>query len=56
MNITVKDALYALRQHGYAIIIFTPDELNGMDPRDLEEGLVSHANNNLLPVDNEDDD
>lgn len=56
MNTDLSNALQTLRQQGYAVIVFTPEELGDMNPRDLEEGLTSYTNNHLLPVDDEDDD
>ena len=30
-----------LRDAGYAVVIFTPEELNGADPERVEDNLVS---------------
>lgn len=42
-----KDALSALRDKGCAVVVFTPDELGGMPPFRLEEGLVADGNDRL---------
>lgn len=39
-----------LRKEGYAVIIFSEEELNGVDPIDFEEAMVaesSHVLDNL---------
>lgn len=33
----------ALRDLGYAVVVFSPEELDGCKPVDLEESLVSYA-------------
>lgn len=55
MNSDLSNALQTLRQQGHAVITFNPDELNGMDPCDIEDSLISHANENLLPTGQEED-
>lgn len=37
-------ALQALINAGFAVIAFTPAELSGMNPRDLERKLIRYAN------------
>lgn len=43
-----KDAIQALRAQGYAVVIFSPDELGSHDPRDVEDDLTSHANTHWI--------
>lgn len=38
-----------LRDQGYAVAIFNPDELEGVDPRRLEDRLV-HEGNEAIPM------
>jgi len=33
----------ALRNLGYAVVVFSPEELEGCKPGDLEESLISYA-------------
>jgi len=35
-----KAALRALREHGYAVAFFTPEQLQGVDPKYVENQLV----------------
>jgi hypothetical protein len=39
----VKKALRELRSHGYAAVIFSPEELDGCPASDLEGSLVEYA-------------
>jgi hypothetical protein len=43
--ITSEEAgiLKALRHRGYAVVIFDPEELQGVKPRSVEEALVTEA-------------
>ena len=38
-----------LRAAGYAVIIWTPDELNGVNPSDVEDMSISYASDYLIP-------
>ena len=40
MNRELKDQLSVLRDEGYAVVIFTPDELEGVGSDDVEQALV----------------
>lgn len=42
-----KDMLAALRDRGFAVVVFTPDELAGIDPDTLESDLVTFGNNHI---------
>ena len=37
------DVLKTLRHKGYAVVIFDPEELQGVKPRSVEEALVTEA-------------
>ena len=37
------DALRALRSRGFAVIVFCPGELQGVEPRYVEEAIVTDA-------------
>lgn len=38
-----KKAINDLRDHGYAVVVFSPDELDGCPACDLEGSLVEYA-------------
>jgi tRNA1(Val) A37 N6-methylase TrmN6 len=40
MDRTIDIALNALRDRGYACVVFSPEQLNGMSADALESGLV----------------
>ncbi len=40
MNRELKDQLSVLRDEGYVVVIFTPDELEGADAQDVEQELA----------------
>jgi hypothetical protein len=40
MNNVAQNSIDSLRNAGYAVTIFYPEELNGVDPRQLENRLV----------------
>ncbi|TQE99194.1 MAG: hypothetical protein FKY71_09950 [Spiribacter salinus] len=45
-----RDAITSLRQRGFAVVVFTPTEIPGSDPRDraaLEDSLVAAANEHI---------
>jgi hypothetical protein len=37
------EALKSLRQKGYAVVVFNPEELQGVKPRYVEDELVNQA-------------
>lgn len=39
-----KQAIAGLRERGFAVIVFSPDELDDRDPRGFEERLTEYAN------------
>lgn len=43
MNEQEKEVIKSLRQRGYSITIFNPDELDGLHPRDLSNDLAAHG-------------
>lgn len=47
----------ALRDRGFAVIYWTPEELHGADPRDVEEWGIAAGHDiiNTLRTDNEND-
>jgi hypothetical protein len=48
-------ALIELRRQGYAVIIWTPEELNGAHPSDIEDASISYASAYLIPDDDGED-
>jgi hypothetical protein len=42
-------AIQSLRDAGYAVIIWTPEELGHIDPADVEDASISYASSYLLP-------
>ena len=40
---TFAKAVGELRRLGCAVVIFSPEELVGCEPRDLEESLIAYA-------------
>jgi hypothetical protein len=42
-----------LRNAGYAVILWTPEELNGVDPSDIEDQSISFAAEYLIPAEPE---
>lgn len=46
------DAIRAMRNEGMAVIVFSAEELDGVDPIDFEDAMVSNASgiiDNLQP-------
>lgn len=39
-----RDALSSLRARGFAVVVFTPDEMGETDPREIEAALVQCGN------------
>jgi hypothetical protein len=44
--------LIELRNQGFAVIIWTPEELNGAHPTDIEDASISYASAYLIPDEN----
>jgi hypothetical protein len=42
-------AIQELRAAGWAVILWTPEELNGADPSDIEDGSIQFAAEYLIP-------
>ena len=47
-----KDRLSDLRDRGFTVVVFTPDELAGIDPDTLESELVTFGNHTLEALGN----
>lgn len=43
-------AIRELRAEGWAVILWTPEELNGVDPSDVEDMSISYASEYLIPA------
>jgi|APGre2960657404_1045060.scaffolds.fasta_scaffold72700_3 hypothetical protein len=43
------NTLRQMRDAGYAVIIWTPEELNGAHPSDIEDGSIQFASEYLIP-------
>lgn len=39
LNYEYRKAIEAMRRDGYALLIFTPEELSGVDPKRVERAL-----------------
>lgn len=48
-------AIRELRSEGWAVILWTPEELNGVDPSDVEDQSVSFAAEYLIPAGTDED-
>lgn len=46
-------AIRELRAEGWAVILWTPEELNGVDPSDVEDHSISYASEYLIPAETE---
>jgi hypothetical protein len=46
-------AIRELRAEGWAVILWTPEELNGVDPSDVEDQSISFASEYLIPAEPE---
>jgi hypothetical protein len=53
MTATQLTALRELRAAGYAVIIWAPEELNGVHPSDVEDQSISFAAEYLIPAEEE---
>lgn len=38
-----RPTILRLREHGFAVVIFTPEELDGANRYDIESALVEHG-------------
>lgn len=36
----IQDAFDELRSKGFAVVVFTPGELQGVNPKDIEEAMI----------------
>jgi hypothetical protein len=43
MTFSEFEALRALTARGYAVVVWTPDELRGADPELIEHLMIDHA-------------
>jgi hypothetical protein len=43
-------AIRELRAEGWAVILWTPEELNGVHPSDVEDQSISFASEYLIPA------
>jgi hypothetical protein len=46
-------AIRELRAEGWAVILWTPEELNGAHPSDIEDQSISFASEYLIPAEEE---
>ena len=46
---TIRD----LRAEGWAVVLWTPEELNGAHPSDVEDMSISYASEYLIPAEAE---
>lgn len=44
MEQEIKDAIGELRQRGYAVVVFTPEEVRGMSPSEFQDRLIEYGN------------
>jgi hypothetical protein len=49
MTASQLKAIRELRAEGWAVILWTPEELNGADPTDVEDMSISYASDYLIP-------
>ena len=49
MTASQLKAIRELRDAGWAVILWTPEELNGADPSDIEDGSIQFASDHLIP-------
>lgn len=55
MTASQLKAIRELRAEGWAVILWTPEELNGVDPSDVEDHSVSFAAEYLIPAEKDED-
>jgi hypothetical protein len=48
-------AIRELRAEGWAVILWTPEELNGVHPSDVEDQSISFASEYLIPAEPEEE-
>jgi hypothetical protein len=48
-------AIRELRAEGWAVILWTPEELNGVHPSDVEDQSISFAAEYLIPAEPEEE-
>jgi hypothetical protein len=53
MTASQLKAIRELRAEGWAVILWTPEELNGADPTDVEDMSISYAFDYLIPAEAE---
>jgi hypothetical protein len=53
MTATQLKAIRELRAEGWAVILWTPEELNGVHPSDVEDQSISFASEYLIPAEPE---
>ena len=49
MTASQLKAIRELRDAGWAVILWMPEELNGADPSDIEDGSIQFASDHLIP-------
>jgi hypothetical protein len=49
MTASQLKAIRELRAEGWAVILWMPEELNGADPSDIEDGSIQFASDHLIP-------
>jgi hypothetical protein len=49
MTASQLKAIRELRAEGWAVILWTPEELNGAHPSDIEDGSIQFASDHLIP-------
>jgi hypothetical protein len=55
MTASQLKAIRELRDAGYAVIVWTPEELNGVHPSDVEDQSISFASEYLIPAEPEEE-
>lgn len=55
MTPELANTIRTLRAAGWAVILWTPEELNGADPSDIEDQSIQFASDYLIPDQSEDD-
>jgi hypothetical protein len=53
MTASQLKAIRELRAEGWAVILWTPEELNGVHPSDVEDMSISYASEYLIPAEPE---
>ena len=55
MTASQLKAIRELRAEGWAVILWTPEELNGVHPSDVEDQSISFASEYLIPAEPEEE-